>query len=35
MKFDYSPFLDDYVSSFDRTKGSFEEKNLLSRILEK
>ena len=29
MKFDYSPFLDDYVSSFDRTKGSFEEKNLL------
>ncbi|MCI7454006.1 MAG: serine O-acetyltransferase [Spirochaetales bacterium] len=29
MKFDYSPFLVDYVSSFDRTKGSFEEKNLL------
>ena len=29
MKFDYSPFLDDYVASFDRTKGSFEEKNLL------
>ena len=28
MKFDYSPFLDDYVASFERTKGSFEEKNL-------
>ena len=28
MKFDFSPFLDSYVDSFERTKGSFEEKNL-------
>lgn len=28
MKFDYSPFLDSYFNSFERTKGSFEEKNL-------
>ena len=34
MKFDYSPFLDDYVSSFDRTKGSFEERNLLLPSIE-
>ena len=34
MKFDYSPFLDDYVSSFERTKGSFEEKNLLLPSIE-
>lgn len=34
MKFDYSPFLDDYLSSFDRTKGSFEEKNLLLPSIE-
>ena len=34
MKFYYSPFLDDYVSSFERTKGSFEEKNLLLPSIE-
>ena len=34
MKFDYSPFLDDYVSSFERTKGSFEERNLLLPSIE-
>ena len=34
MKFDYSPFLDDYVSSFERTKGSFEDKNLLLPSIE-
>ncbi|MGN1163301.1 MAG: serine O-acetyltransferase EpsC [Candidatus Ornithospirochaeta sp.] len=28
MKFDFSPFLESYVDSFERTKGSFEEKNL-------
>ena len=29
MKFDYSPYLDSYFDSFERTKGSFEERNLL------
>ena len=29
MKFDYSPYLDSYFGSFERTKGSFEERNLL------
>ena len=29
MKFDYSPYLDSYFDSFERTKGSFEERKLL------
>ena len=29
MKFDYSPYLDSYFDAFERTKGSFEERNLL------